>query len=121
MSEKVETWAVEVSLNGERALSIGHDWLSGREDIADFKDEVVRCAEHLLSFVGGETEQVATLRAKLTKVEEALAEMTERARKLGEAVLDPYHKPIVRKQYGFISQDVICTCPACTIAREVVK
>ncbi len=50
-----------------------------------------------------------------------LAEMMEKARKLGEAVINPEHKPVIKMQSGFISQDVTCDCPACTIAREVVK
>jgi hypothetical protein len=49
---KIDGWEVCVSINGENVLTIGHNHLSGIENIDDYGDEVRNCAEHLLSFIG---------------------------------------------------------------------
>lgn len=48
----VQGWEVEVRINGTTALTIGHNHLSGMENIDEFADEVETCARHLLSFIG---------------------------------------------------------------------
>jgi hypothetical protein len=49
---RIDGWEVSVSINGENVLTIGHDHLSGIENIDDYADEVRNCAQHLLSFIG---------------------------------------------------------------------
>lgn len=52
-----KNWEVEVRIDGERVLTIGHSHLSGIEDIDRYGDTVRTCAEHLKSFIGsGEPE-----------------------------------------------------------------
>ncbi|QXE85994.1 hypothetical protein KP003_16765 [Geomonas nitrogeniifigens] len=75
MRKEIETWAVEVHLNGERALSIGHGWLSGRDDIDDFKPEIRRCAENLLAFIGEDLPDVTDLRTRLAAAEQEVERM----------------------------------------------
>jgi len=48
-----ETWHVDVHVHGEKILSIGYDWLSGKGDLTESEEQaVVGMAQHLLSFVG---------------------------------------------------------------------
>lgn len=48
----IQGWEVEVRLNGETALTIGHNHLAGIESIEEFDGEVETCARHLLAFIG---------------------------------------------------------------------
>ncbi len=48
----VQGWAVTVNVNGNPILTIGHNDLSGIENIDDYADIVRNCARHLLSFIG---------------------------------------------------------------------
>jgi hypothetical protein len=51
------SWEVEIRIEGESVLTIGHTHLAGIEDIDRYADAVRTCAEHLLSFIGsGESE-----------------------------------------------------------------
>lgn len=79
--KRVSTWAVEVSRDGERILTIGSNILAGA-DMTPENETVVRdAAHHLLSFLGDgfaaspETtaEEVETLRKRVKELEEALA------------------------------------------------
>jgi hypothetical protein len=54
----VQAWGVTVSVNGADVLTIGHNHLAGIENIDDYADVVRSCAQHLLSFIGGETGDV---------------------------------------------------------------
>lgn len=54
MSKQVQGWEVSVSINGDEVLTIGHNHLSGIENIMDYADTVRGCAQHLLSFIGPE-------------------------------------------------------------------
>jgi len=47
-----ETWHVVCSVVGESILSIGYNWLSGKELSEDEEQAVIGMARHLLSFVG---------------------------------------------------------------------
>jgi hypothetical protein len=49
----VQSWAVTVSVNGDQILTIGHNHLSGIENIDDYKEAVENCARHLFSFIAG--------------------------------------------------------------------
>jgi hypothetical protein len=49
---RFDTWQVQVMANGEPVLTIGSNFLSGRDDIDSFADLVQSCGEHLLSFMG---------------------------------------------------------------------
>jgi len=57
-------------------------------------------------------DQINLRESDLTQTRAALAEMTERAKRLGEAVI---------QCHTFGRLGYTCDCPACTIAREVVK
>jgi hypothetical protein len=48
----IKHWEVEVRVNGESVLTIGHNHLSGADNIDDYANEVRECAYHLLSFIG---------------------------------------------------------------------
>jgi hypothetical protein len=48
---RFDTWQVQVMANGEPVLTIGSNFLSGRDDIDSFADLVQSCGEHLLSFM----------------------------------------------------------------------
>lgn len=62
-------WAVSVDVGGETVLTIGHNHLSGADNIEDHREVVINCAHHLLSFIG-EPEREASL---LKALEEAKA------------------------------------------------
>lgn len=47
-------WAVSIDVNGETVLTIGHNHLSGADDIDRHADVVRNCAQHLLAFIGGD-------------------------------------------------------------------
>lgn len=47
-----ETWHVVAHIKGEPVLSIGYDWVSGRELASEEEHAIVGMAQHLLSFVG---------------------------------------------------------------------
>jgi hypothetical protein len=48
-----ETWSVVASVHGERILSIGESWLSGKGELTEAETKaVIGMAQHLLSFVG---------------------------------------------------------------------
>lgn len=47
-----ESWEVEVSVDGENILSIGSGCLAGVDNIDDYKKDVIRAGESLLSFIG---------------------------------------------------------------------
>lgn len=49
---KGECWSVAVNVGGEHVLSIGHNWLSGVDNIGDHRDTIRDCALHLLAFIG---------------------------------------------------------------------
>ncbi len=50
----IQGWAVSVDVNGVTVLTIGHNHLSGADNIEDYADVVRNCAEHLLAFIGPE-------------------------------------------------------------------
>ena len=52
MRAPVQGWEVSVNVNGENILTIGHNHLSGIDDIDKYADVVRNCARHLLSFIG---------------------------------------------------------------------
>jgi len=52
MRKEVKHWAVEIRVNGDEILTLESNCLSGIENIADYRDVVVNCAEHLLAFIG---------------------------------------------------------------------
>lgn len=52
MTEKIQSWAVTVIVNGNQILTIGHNHLSGVDNIEDYDDAIRNCAMHLLSFIG---------------------------------------------------------------------
>ena len=47
-----ETWHVVAHVHGEPILSIGYDWLSGKELDEAEEQAVIGMAKHLLAFVG---------------------------------------------------------------------
>lgn len=47
-----ETWHVVAHINGEAVLSIGYNWVSGRELAPEEEQAIIGMAQHLLSFVG---------------------------------------------------------------------
>ena len=48
-----ETWSVVASVHGERILSIGESWVSGKGELTEAETKaVIGMAQHLLSFVG---------------------------------------------------------------------
>ena len=47
-----EHWHVEVSVNGETVLVIGHNFLSGVDDIHEHAETIRTAANHLLGFIG---------------------------------------------------------------------
>ena len=47
-----ECWSVEVSSGGETLVSIGPNWLSGKEPSDEDEQTIIGAAQHLLSFVG---------------------------------------------------------------------
>jgi hypothetical protein len=47
-----EHWHVEVSVNGETVLAIGHNFLSGVDDIHEHAETIRTAANHLLGFIG---------------------------------------------------------------------
>jgi len=49
---EIQGWAVTVNVNAVDILTIGHNSLSGIDNIADFAPVVRNCAEHLLGFIG---------------------------------------------------------------------
>jgi hypothetical protein len=46
------SWAVTINVNGDQILTIGHNHLSGIENIDDYTNAIENCAEHLLAFIG---------------------------------------------------------------------
>ncbi|MDR6393479.1 hypothetical protein [Paraburkholderia phenoliruptrix] len=48
----IQGWSVTVNVNAQDILTIGHNSLSGIDNIEDFAPVVRNCAEHLLSFIG---------------------------------------------------------------------
>ncbi|MBW9102900.1 hypothetical protein [Paraburkholderia phenoliruptrix] len=50
----IQGWAVTVNVNARDILTIGHNSLSGIDNIEDFAPVVRNCAEHLLSFIGAD-------------------------------------------------------------------
>ncbi|BCF96582.1 hypothetical protein PPGU19_011510 [Paraburkholderia sp. PGU19] len=51
-ASRIDGWSVTVSVNAVDVLTIGHNSLSGCENIADFAPVVRTAAMHLLSFIG---------------------------------------------------------------------
>jgi len=51
------TWEVTVNVEAKHVLTIGSDHLAGVENIDDHADTILTCAQHLVSFIGGETER----------------------------------------------------------------
>lgn len=49
----IQSWEVEVRINGSSGLTIGHNHLAGMENIDEFRDVVENCARHLMSFISG--------------------------------------------------------------------
>jgi len=47
-----EHWHVEVSANGATVLAIGHNFLSGADDIERHTETIRTAANHLLGFIG---------------------------------------------------------------------
>lgn len=53
MTERhIQGWAVSVEVNGDNILTIGHNHLSGVDDIQEYADVIRGAARHLLSFIG---------------------------------------------------------------------
>jgi hypothetical protein len=50
--DDIQGWSVTVNVNAVDVLTIGHNSLSGIDNIGDFAPVVRNCAEHLLSFIG---------------------------------------------------------------------
>lgn len=50
--ETAQSWEVEIRVNGDSVLTIGHNHLTGIENIDDYADTVESCANHLLAFIG---------------------------------------------------------------------
>ncbi|MDR6389159.1 hypothetical protein [Paraburkholderia phenoliruptrix] len=48
----IQGWSVTVNVNAQDILTIGHNNLSGIDNIGEFADVVRNCAEHLVSFIG---------------------------------------------------------------------
>ncbi len=48
----IQGWSVTINANAQDILMIGHNSLSGIDNIEDFAPVVRNCAEHLLSFIG---------------------------------------------------------------------
>lgn len=48
----IQGWSVTVNVNAQDILTIGHNSLSGIDNIGEFADVVRNCAEHLVSFIG---------------------------------------------------------------------
>lgn len=63
MTERAEVqgWEVNVVVNGETILTIGHNHLSGIESIENYADVVRNCARHLDAFIGLEQSSQAFL------------------------------------------------------------
>jgi hypothetical protein len=55
----IQGWSVTVNVNAQNILIIGHNSLSGIDNIEDFAPVVRNCAEHLISFIGVERAQSA--------------------------------------------------------------
>ncbi|WP_321814615.1 MULTISPECIES: hypothetical protein [unclassified Paraburkholderia] len=54
----IQGWAVTVNVNTVDILTIGHNSLSGIDNISDFAEVVRNCAKHLMGFIGDDrTEQ----------------------------------------------------------------
>ena len=51
---KVKHWAVRIDINGENVLNIESGCLSGIDDITEYRQTILNCAEHLKSFIGTE-------------------------------------------------------------------
>ena len=51
---KVQHWAVRIDINGENVLNIESNCLSGINDITEYRETILNCAEHLKSFIGTE-------------------------------------------------------------------
>ena len=83
----VHGWAVTVEVNGETILTIGHNHLSGIENIEDYADTVRSCAQHLLSFMGLDAEgrEIAGIMAEydLDPISDFLLDHGENAQKDG--------------------------------------
>jgi len=52
MKDCSKHWAVQIEVNGEIVLTIGHNSLSGVDDIDRHSETIRTAANHLLSFVG---------------------------------------------------------------------
>ncbi|WP_345815336.1 DUF551 domain-containing protein [Paraburkholderia sp. PREW-6R] len=57
----IHGWSVTVNVNAQDILMIGHNSLSGIDNIEDFAQVVRDCAEHLLSFIGKPEESAVVL------------------------------------------------------------
>jgi hypothetical protein len=52
-SDQVQHWGVDVRVNGETILTIESNCLSGKSNLTDAEDDMIRlAANHLLSFAG---------------------------------------------------------------------
>ena len=51
---KVKHWAIRIDINGENVLNIESGCLSGIDDITEYRQTILNCAEHLKSFIGTE-------------------------------------------------------------------
>jgi hypothetical protein len=65
----IQGWSVTVNVNAQSILTIGHNSLSGIDNIEDFAPVVRNCAEHLISFIGVERAQSAEQDERAAEVE----------------------------------------------------
>lgn len=51
-AQPIQTWEVELRVNGVDILTIGSSHLAGIHNINDYADTVRMAAQHLLAFIG---------------------------------------------------------------------
>lgn len=51
-TQPVQTWEIELRVNGTDILTIGSNHLCGINNIDDYGDTVRMAAEHMLAFIG---------------------------------------------------------------------
>ena len=59
MDDKTQHWAVTVERNGEQLVTLESNCLSGKPDFTINDEKTIRrAAKHLLSFIGGDPEDI---------------------------------------------------------------
>ncbi len=106
VSVKAETWHVTVYVNGADILNLGHNHLSGADDIERFTDAIRNCAHHLLAFIG----DPAPIQRSDAETEGLRAAVIEECAKVAESEAQAFLSPqyAANQPFGSICERFAC-------------